>query len=209
MVTNLSDEADVGLRRMPTQARSKENIERILDALIELYEQGISDISPKLLAETSGVSTATLYRFFPNIEAAAVACARRYLDSQDVELAEILSNGADRHWRDVNRSMIQAIVGQIIEDKTQRDILRQIYYSGAFQKANLPHREAFIQVFRQALEERQLFVPNTDVDVIARSLVEISAAFQKMVLFADTQSDAERFMNEWVTVTEGYVRSKL
>lgn|GEM_PF-4955425 len=198
-----------GLRREPTQARSRINIERILDALVDLYRQEVAEVTPKLLAETSGVSTATLYRFFPNIEAAEIACARRFLNAQDTVLEEILNEDTSTHWRDVNHAMIMAIAEQFTSDKTQRKILRRIYFSGAFQKANLPYREAFIETFAEALRARKLFQEGTPILMIARALVEISAAFQKMVLFAETKEEEALVLQEWFIVTEAYMRARL
>ena len=51
----------------PTQSRSREKVERILNATVELADQaGSLDLKMTEIAKTAGVSVGTLYQFFPH-----------------------------------------------------------------------------------------------------------------------------------------------
>lgn len=55
------------MRRDPVQARSRETVERILDAAAELIaEAGVDATTTRTIADRAGVSAAALYRFFEN-----------------------------------------------------------------------------------------------------------------------------------------------
>jgi AcrR family transcriptional regulator len=65
-------------RRSPRQARSKERLQRILDATAELLEEsGVEGISTRLIASRAEVNVATIYQFFPNKYAVLNALAER------------------------------------------------------------------------------------------------------------------------------------
>lgn len=75
----------------PTQARSREKVERILDAAIELaVEAGSLDIKMTLLAKRAGVAIGTLYQFFPSRSALIGKLFDREMGPIDEGVAEAL-----------------------------------------------------------------------------------------------------------------------
>ena len=71
-----SDEPPVGVRvRKKADARK-----RICDAVIELMADGRSDISHDVVAEVTGISRRTIYRYFPDREALLSAANTRVRD---------------------------------------------------------------------------------------------------------------------------------
>lgn len=72
------------LRNLPTQKRSRETLDSLIEAADELFaERGVGDATNSMIAERAGVSIGTLYRFFPN-KSALVA---EYLDRYMLDLA--------------------------------------------------------------------------------------------------------------------------
>ncbi len=68
-------------RREPKQARSRERLERILDATGELIEEaGVEGLSTRSIASRAGVNVATIYQFFPNKYAVFAALVERTAD---------------------------------------------------------------------------------------------------------------------------------
>jgi AcrR family transcriptional regulator len=66
-------------RRLPVQARSRERVERILDAAAQLLtEEGYNAVKTNLIAKRAGVSIGSVYQFFPNRFAIIHALANRY-----------------------------------------------------------------------------------------------------------------------------------
>src|SRR5215217_1286103 len=61
-------------RKLPTQDRSKETVEAILQATaIVLKREGYDRASTRRVAEVAGVSVGSLYQYFPNKESLVVA----------------------------------------------------------------------------------------------------------------------------------------
>ncbi|HEY3773612.1 MAG TPA: TetR/AcrR family transcriptional regulator [Solirubrobacteraceae bacterium] len=83
--------AEESLRRLPTQRRARERVERILDAAdAVLARDGVLGTRP--VAEAAGVSIGSLYHWFPDKESIALALALRHWS----ELSELVAAIADR-----------------------------------------------------------------------------------------------------------------
>jgi AcrR family transcriptional regulator len=68
-------------RRVPAQARSRERVERILDAAAQVFARdGYEPSTMEAIAERADTSIGSIYQFFPNKLAVFHALARRYLD---------------------------------------------------------------------------------------------------------------------------------
>jgi len=72
---------DLEPRRVPTQERSRQRVDAILDAFAALLvENGFETVNTHMVAERAEVPVGTVYQFFPNKFALATACARRNVD---------------------------------------------------------------------------------------------------------------------------------
>lgn len=80
------------MRRQPLQARSKERVERILDAAERLFaEVGYEATTTEAVAERAETSIGGLYQFFPNKKALFDALADRHHQNIRVALDGILA----------------------------------------------------------------------------------------------------------------------
>ncbi len=69
---------DLAPRRLPTQSRAKDTVEKILSAAAELLEEGgLGAFNTNLLAQRAEVRVRTVYRYFPNKLAVITALAER------------------------------------------------------------------------------------------------------------------------------------
>jgi AcrR family transcriptional regulator len=85
--------ADV--RKRPTQVRSRQTVESILDAAAHLLaERGYTATTTNHVAQRAGVSIGSLYQYFPNKDALVVA-----LEEQHLEEAERLLRAEFARWR--------------------------------------------------------------------------------------------------------------
>ncbi|MCX5379227.1 TetR/AcrR family transcriptional regulator [Streptomyces sp. NBC_00091] len=90
------------LRRTPVQQRSADRLARILDACAELLDEtGYENLSTRAVALRAGVPIGSVYRFFGNKRAMAVALAHRNLDqyAEGIQARLALLPGTD--WRPV------------------------------------------------------------------------------------------------------------
>lgn len=67
-------------RKRPTQQRSREMVERILEAAARIFaEQGYHGTTTNHVAEAAGVSIGSLYQYFPNKDSLLVALGERHV----------------------------------------------------------------------------------------------------------------------------------
>ena len=79
------------MRRQPRQDRSRQRVERILDAAAAIFtETGYEAATTEAIAARAGTSIGSLYQFFPNKRALFGAIAARYFETTRV-LFEALS----------------------------------------------------------------------------------------------------------------------
>jgi len=70
-----------GARRIPLQQRSRERLERILEAAAALFvERGYESTAMETIAERAQTSIGSVYQFFPNKRAIFDAMAQRYIE---------------------------------------------------------------------------------------------------------------------------------
>ncbi|GLW03023.1 TetR/AcrR family transcriptional regulator [Streptomyces lavendulae] len=90
------------LRRTPVQQRSADRLARILDACAELLDEtGYENLSTRAVALRAGVPIGSVYRFFGNKRAMAVALAHRNLDRYADGIQKRLAVLPDARWRPV------------------------------------------------------------------------------------------------------------
>lgn len=79
-------------RRVPTQARSRERVERILDAASGLVlVDGIDGLTTRAIAEAADLPVASLYQYFADKEAVLLALCERDMAEMDEQVANDLA----------------------------------------------------------------------------------------------------------------------
>ncbi|MEX2474847.1 TetR/AcrR family transcriptional regulator [Marinobacter sp.] len=82
---------DVTPRRQPVQARSRERVNNILHhAAAIFHDVGVDATSMSAIARQSGMSLASLYRYFPNKAAIVKAIAERHVEKMETALSDRL-----------------------------------------------------------------------------------------------------------------------
>lgn len=85
-------------RKRPSQARSRETVDRILHEAARLFDDlPYQDVTTNHVADAAGVSVGSLYQYFPNKDALLVGLADRHLEEATprlVELADTLRDEA-------------------------------------------------------------------------------------------------------------------
>ena len=87
-----TDRDSASRRRLPTQARSRERVERVLDATSELVVAGgIDGISTRSIAARAQLPVASLYQYFSDKEAVLLAICERDMAEMDDQVATDLA----------------------------------------------------------------------------------------------------------------------
>jgi AcrR family transcriptional regulator len=89
------------LRRLPSQQRSRQRVERILDAAGDLVaERGYEATTTSLIARRARVSPGSFYQFFADKRAAVKALSSRNLAVFAERLNKTLADDRFEHWWD-------------------------------------------------------------------------------------------------------------
>ena len=103
-------------RRNPTQERSREMVEWILEAALRLFsEKGYKLTTTNKIAELAGVSVGSLYHYFPNKESILLELGVRHRKMVYREIIAMLKSGSGTDLRD----SLKKVIGRII--KLHRD----------------------------------------------------------------------------------------
>lgn len=77
-------------RKRPSQARSRETVDRILGEAARLFDEfGYQGVTTNHVAEAAGVSVGSLYQYFPNKDSLLVGLAERHLEEATPRLTEL------------------------------------------------------------------------------------------------------------------------
>jgi len=100
------------LKRYPQQARSRERVQRVLEAADHLLATGgFSALTVRRLAEEAGVPVGSIYQFFVDKSGVVDALARRYIGEFDEMIELLVADAEARRWDDVVDTVIDAAIG--------------------------------------------------------------------------------------------------
>jgi len=92
-------ETTIEPRRRPRQDRSREMVERILEAGRSLLQEvGFKGLTTIAIAERAGLSVGSLYQYFPNKEAVILELARRWFSAFRAAVDEQRGRPPARSW---------------------------------------------------------------------------------------------------------------
>ncbi len=133
-------------RRVPVQARSRERVERILDAAAQLLsDEGYDAVKTNLIAKRAGVSIGSIYQFFPNRFAIFNALA----DRQRKKIAAALSrtmgpNSPDRPWEEALEEGFAGLAEMWRDDWAFHTVWLAIQNTAELTEAREKYREMLI-----------------------------------------------------------------
>ncbi|MGH9478077.1 MAG: helix-turn-helix domain-containing protein [Terriglobales bacterium] len=103
--------AGTGPRRVPSQARGRERVERLLAAAAaEIGRRGYAEATMSAIARRAGTAIGSLYQFYPNKEALAETLRARY------------AAAAAPLWRDLAKAAPQLTTAQLARELVQVSI---------------------------------------------------------------------------------------
>lgn len=97
-------------RRIPQQSRSRERVERLLEAAAGLVtEVGVEQLSTRAIAERAQVPVASLYQYFADKDEILVALIQQELNGLDARVARSLAALTDPSIRDIADALVDAM----------------------------------------------------------------------------------------------------
>lgn len=109
--TKRSQRTAIQLRKTPSQSRSTETVEVILEASAQILEKiGLSHFNTNAIALRAGVSIGTLYQFFPNKDAILATLIRRYEEAMFASFEKAFAVMRGRSLEHSLRKLVRVMV---------------------------------------------------------------------------------------------------
>lgn len=162
-----------GSRRVPAQDRSRQRVERILDAAMHVFaEVSFEAATMDAIAARAGTSIGSVYQFFPNKKAVFEAMGARYLEQVRVLFDTFMSpERLARPWHEVLDEGIDAFWAFHTSSPGFRAVWRSWVLSPEFMAAGEAlNREFARRVARIIARESKL--PKRRRELVATLLVE-------------------------------------
>lgn len=193
-------------RRRPSQRRSRETVDAILDGAARVLERhGYARGTTNRIAERAGVSIGSLYEYFPDKDAIVVALAERELDREGAEILGVLESAPAREpLARVLRRLVEALVAV----HARRPALHRIFFEEA---AHPPRAHACVLRFEESLAHaleprlRRRRDRPRDPDAAAHLVVQTAESLaHRFVLRGIHDLDREGFVAEATRMLAGY-----
>jgi AcrR family transcriptional regulator len=191
-------------RRAPVQRRSRERVQRILDAAAELIvRDGVTALSTRTIAERAGVPVASLYQYFADRDEILLALVER--DAAEMDVAVVEAVGA---LETVSvRTIVTATMRAFLTIYHQRPAFVVIYWRGRtnpvvhdFCRAHNKRIAADLFAFAQGLGMAR---PGTDLKIVELA-VEVGDKVFQIAFEHDLRGD-ERVIAEGIELVVGYL----
>ncbi|MGZ3418171.1 MAG: TetR/AcrR family transcriptional regulator [Polyangiales bacterium] len=164
------------LRRVPSQARSQERLERILDAAAGVFsEVGFDAATTEGIAARAGTSIGSVYQFFPNKRALLYAIAMRYAERVQRTFDELVQRESESHWTDFLDRAIDVLADFHRKEPGFRALVRN-WSSQEFLAQDEAANREFAHRIAGLIAARVPKIPAKKRTVIATVLVETVSA---------------------------------
>ena len=115
------------LRRVPQQSRSRDRVERILDAAAaQVVSNGAEAVGTRSIADAAGVPVASLYQYFADRDDILLALVERDIEEMDARVQSALATLP----RFTIRDLVAATVSAFVEVYRERPAFVTIYLRG-------------------------------------------------------------------------------
>lgn len=200
---------DARLRHVPTQARSRERLRRVLDAADQvLIDHGAGAFTTTRIAQAAGVPVGSVYRYFPDKEAIVEALATRYWS----EFADLVAAAADADERSALQDPAGAVLDALAAGFRGRPGFLALWYGGLrtehIRDVTRPTRDSIAESVRRILAVHWPDAPARDRAAAARMVVLAGDGLLREAFRRSPRGDRQ-VLAESRIMLDAYVRSRL
>ena len=203
----MSDKRDqLSPRRKPSQERSRDRVERILDATASLLsEMAVDKITTAAIAQKAGVPIGSVYQYFPNKLAVLAQLARRVMAEVDMKTASLIAEDFGvLPWDQAIDRAIDATMQGYSEQPGYAQLLLSIRPTPEFgaitDESN--ERVAALLALHPAL---QALIPKERIELVSRSAIRAVNSLQDWALSVGDPERANEIIGEMKTLLKGYL----
>ena len=193
-------------RRKPSQERSRDRVERILDATAALLsEMPVDKITTAAIAEKAGVPIGSVYQYFPNKLAVLAQLARRVMAEVDMKTASLIAEDFGvLPWDQAIDGAIDATMQGYSEQPGYAQLLLSIRPTPEFgaitDESN--ERVAAMLALHPAL---QAVIPPDRIQLVTRAAIRAVNSLQDWALSEKDPETANEIIGEMKTLLKGYL----
>jgi AcrR family transcriptional regulator len=182
------------LRRVPRQARSRERLQRMLDAADALLaSEGAEALTTTRVAEAAGVSVGSLYQYLPDKGAIVEALAGRYLAEfeglMERMVEEARANPAE--WNDPVGRLLDAFAQRYRARPGYRALWFGRHLNEELRAADRDNKLALASALRRILVVLGVAADGARLEVVARTGVLVADALLQEAFRDDPAGDSE------------------
>ena len=193
-------------RRRPSQERSRDRVERILDATAALLgNTPVDKITTAAIAETAGIPIGSVYQYFPNKLSVLAELARRVMEEVDLETASLIAEDFGvLPWDQAIDRAIDATMEGYSKQPGYVQLLLSIRPTPEFRAITdeSNKRMAAMLAFHPAL---QAVIPVDRIQLVMRAAIQAANSLQDWALSEQDPDLANRIISEMKTLLKGYL----
>ena len=193
-------------RRRPSQERSRDRVERILDATAALLgDTPVDKITTAAIAETAGVPIGSVYQYFPNKLAVLAELARRVMEQVDLKTASLIAEDFGvLPWDQAIDRAIDATMQGYAAQPGYLQLLLSIRPTPEFRLITDESNERVAAMLARHPALRAV-IPADRIELVTRAAIQAANALQDWALSADDADLANRITREMKTLLKGYL----
>jgi AcrR family transcriptional regulator len=194
-------------RRRPSQERSRDRVDRILDATATLLaDTPVDKITTAAIAETADVPIGSVYQYFPNKLAVLAELARRVMQKVDATTAGLIAEDFGvLPWDQAIDRAVDATIEGYASQPGYVQLLLSIRPTPAFREITdeSNDRVAALLALHPSL---QAILPPDRIELITRSAIKAVNALQDWALSIEDDPElAASIIDEMKTLLKAYL----
>lgn len=204
MPSNKSD--TLSPRKKPSQERSRDRVDRILDSTAALLgRKPLDKITTAAIAEEAGVPIGSVYQYFPNKLAVLAELARRVMEQVDIRTASLIAEDFGvLPWDQAIDRAIDATIQGYVEQPGYAQLLLSIRPTPEFRAITDESNErvAAMLAIHPAL---QAVIPAVKIQLVTRAAIQAVNALQDWALAEEDPKVADEIVREMKTLLKAYL----
>jgi len=193
-------------RRLPSQERSRDRVDRILEATAQLLDQmPVDRITTAAIAETADVPIGSVYQYFPNKLAVLAELTRRVMERVDTTTASLFAEDFGiLPWDQAIDRAIDATIEGYAQQPGYVQLLLSVRPTAEFREITdeSNDRVAALMALHPAL---QAIIPPDRIQLVTRSAIKAANALQDWALSVDDPELAAQIVKEMKILLKGYL----
>jgi AcrR family transcriptional regulator len=192
-------------RRLPSQARSRERVQRLLDTADHLIgADGLSTLTVPQLAIRAAIPVGSIYQFFPDKSAVVDAVAARYMQRSLEILEQLVDRIVTLRWEAAVDTVIEHFARMYRDNPTFCELWLNGRLSADARQRDRRNNDELAQILAEALKRRPEFHGSRRLKLASRMAVEIADGLLRYAFTLDPGGD-QPTINELKRVVSGYL----